>query len=343
MEAVFEESSATHRIEAMPLSHLSLELGHLYMEDFQQGLPRLTELFEGVAPWARTAEAVCGTGVAPGRPRISTCFLIDDYFQAFSTPAEVIPMILTAAGNAGLRIDYIAREACCVEAHDVPLAELVTGRLVASPPPGTTGSRPPVHETGWLSNGERSPELPLDEAMRPTVGWQPPSESGANRHSIFVDVELWADGPTETRLWSCPFLAAVWQLLRLGALRMRGRSVVRPQLMADAFPGEWKDLPPIIQLRPDATPFSAYRTFSVLGNRFLPIELSVRTILSQVDIEHSVREELAQRCAAEKLTLPEELVSRIEYAFVGSAWRGPAHIPGSVKLSAAQLPGSRKG
>ncbi|MDT5029287.1 MAG: hypothetical protein QOE61_5713, partial [Micromonosporaceae bacterium] len=131
VETVFEESSAAGRVASMPLSHLSIELGHLYMEDFAAGPRRLRELFDQVAPWVRTAQDVCAAGVAPQRPRVSTCFLIDDYFGAFGSPREVLPMVIDAATAAGLRIDYVAREASCVEAHDNPLADLVVARLVA--------------------------------------------------------------------------------------------------------------------------------------------------------------------------------------------------------------------
>ena len=324
--AVFEESSAIHRVAAMPLAHLSMELGHLYIEDFEQGPSRLNELFRAVAPWARTAEEVCASQVHPQRPRISTCYLIDDYFNAFSSPAEVLPMLIDTATAAGLRIDYIAREASCVEAHDIPLAQLVMARLVPDPPPGANGNRPPVRETGWLCNGVRSPQPALDEAMRPTVKWQPPSENAANRHSIFVDVELWAQRNGD-RQWSCPYLAAVWQLLRLGVLRMKGENVVRPQRWTNDFPLEWNDLPPIVQVKPDAAPFSAYRTFSILGTRFLPIEQAVRTILSQVDVEAGVQQELAQRLGREGLSLSAEVVGRIEYVFAGAPWKSANHTP----------------
>lgn len=318
--AVFDELSATTRTASMPLAHLSVELGHLYMEDFAEGPARLRELFRLTAPWARTAEQECAAGVGPQRPRTSTCFLIDDYFGAFSTPREVVPMVIEAAASAGLRIDYLVRESSCVEAHGIPLAELVTARLVADPPPGSNGSRPMAHEAGWLCNGVRSPRQPLDEAMRPSVPWQPPSENAAKRHSIFVDVELWNELPGG-RQWSCPFLAAVWQLLRLGALRMQGDSVVRPHQQDGDFPDQWADLPPIVQLNPTAAPFSAYRTFSVLAGRFLPVEQAVRTILSQVAVERGVRAEIAERSRAEGLSLPAEVVGRIEYAFAGTPWR----------------------
>jgi hypothetical protein len=156
--------------------------------------------------------------------------------------------------------------------------------------------------------------------MRPTVAWQPPSENAANRHSIFVDVELWNE-TSDGRQWSCPFLAAVWQLLRLGALRMKGESVVHPQPPPDNLPEQWRELAPIVQLNPTAPPFSAYRTFSVLAGRFMPIEQAVRTILSQVDVEPGVRAEIVKRGSAEGLSMPSELVERIEYAFAGTPWR----------------------
>ena len=77
-------------------------------------------------------------------------------------------------------------------------------------------------------------------------------------------------------------LAAVWQLMRLGLLRDQGRPVVTPQDWTDQrFPDSWDDLPPVIRLKPGAAAFAAYTTLSVLSPRFLPVELAVRTILSQ--------------------------------------------------------------
>ena len=40
-ETGFRETAAEPRTEAVPLAHLSLELGHLYMEDFEAGPERL--------------------------------------------------------------------------------------------------------------------------------------------------------------------------------------------------------------------------------------------------------------------------------------------------------------
>ncbi|GAB3882177.1 hypothetical protein GCM10029964_039520 [Kibdelosporangium lantanae] len=210
IDATFRETTADTKVEAVPLAHLSVELGHLYMEDFAAGPAALGAQLRRVAHWAGPASGFD----LPAKARVSTCFLIDDYFTPFSTPAEVLPVLLRAADDAGLRIDYLAREASCAYADGVPLANLVAERLTAVPSPGTNGSRPPALDIGWLSNGERSPVVAQGEAMRRTT-WAPPVEIDARNHSVFVDVELWSE-PGNGRLWSCAFLAAVWQLLRLG-------------------------------------------------------------------------------------------------------------------------------
>ncbi|OSC67144.1 hypothetical protein B5181_16305, partial [Streptomyces sp. 4F] len=225
-DAVFRETAAEPRNRSVPLAHLSLELGHLYMEDFEAGPQRLRSHFAEVRPWAEAARAAATARAGGKRARISTCFLIDDYFTRFSTPAEVVPMLLAEAERAGLSVDYLARESGCAVTGKVPVAEAVAGRIVESPPPGSYGLRPPAAQTGWLANGERSPVARAPQAMKPAVEWQPPKETAARRHSVFLDVELWSDDADGHRTWSCPFLAAVWQLARLGLLRNEGEAVL---------------------------------------------------------------------------------------------------------------------
>lgn len=311
----FGEVAAEPRIVALPLSHVSMELGHLYMEDFAGGRDALRHHFERVAPWAEALEHRYAALLGKRTPRISTCFLVDDYFTRFSTPAEVISDLVAAAESNNLRIDYLARESGCATAEGVALAELVVGRLVPEPTQGSNGSRPPVHEVGWLSNGERSGLGGFDEAMGPTPGWTPPQENSARRHSIFTDVELWDEG-TAGRTWSCAFLASVWQLLRLGLLRDGGNPVAQPhQSPTGELPESWDELPPILQLNPAAHPFSAYQTCSILPLRFLSVEHAVRTILSQVSISPDVLDQVARRSAAEGLAISTEVVDRCAYVF----------------------------
>jgi len=312
-EAAFREETAQRRVEEVPLSHLSVELGHLYMEDFAAGPDRLAAEFARVRPWARAATDAHLTAEGRG-PRISTCFLVDDYFTRFSSPAEVIPMLLDAARAHDLTIDYLVKESSCAESSGSPLAELVAARLTALPLPGANGARPPVLESGWLSNGQRSPGGSLREAMR-REDWRPPVEIGARNHSVFVDVELWREHEG-SRQWSCAYLATVWQLLRLGLLRDDGASVVRPAEIED-LPTAWDELPSIVQLNPTAAPFCAYRTFSVLPTRFLQVEQAVRVVLNQVALPADVLDQAERRSAREGIEVPRDVTKRINYVFFG--------------------------
>ena len=314
-DGVFVEQSATPVVRKVALAHLSIELGHLYMDDFAAGRPRLQAQFEAVRPWAAAARRACADELGQRPPRVSTCFLIDDYFTRFSTPRAVIGDLVAAAAEAGLEIDYVARESGCAVADGIDVATLVRQHLVAEPPEGDNGSRPPTAVTGWLSNGERGGAAPAS-AMAAPRAWRPPRQSAVQNHSIFVDIELW-DGPADQPHWSCPFLAAVWQLQRLGLIRHLGEPVGEPQRMSVAdVPAEWERMPAVVQLNPQAAPFRAYRTFSALAARFLPIELAVRTILGQVGVDATVAEQVVERAGAEGITLPGELVDRIRYAFL---------------------------
>lgn len=337
----FSEVTAEPRTVQVPLSHLSVELGHLYMEDFAEGPDYLRKQFGRVKPWADMAQNVLSGSYRTAR--VSTCFMIDDYFSRFSTPAEVLPKLLKAANDCSLTIDYLARESGCAQAAGIDLAELVQGRLVAEPAPGTNGTRPPVEETGWLCNGQRSPGSSTTggtEALRAVSPWRPPVENGFRNHSIFADIELWDRGPDGRgrKRWSCSFLAAVWQLLRLGLLRDEGKPVLQPEQPQsenqpekslgkspdnelqtppeDPFPDSWDELPALLQLRPGAAPFCAYQTLSVLSPRFLSVEFAVRTILERVGIDPDVQAQVLDRSTKEGVLLPREVVERVAYVFL---------------------------
>jgi hypothetical protein len=314
-DGVFTEESATPVVRRVALSHLSVELGHLYMDDFAGGRDRLVAQFRAVRPWVGTAIQACADELGSPAPRVSTCFLIDDYFTRFSTPRAVVGDLVAAAAEAGLTIDYVARESGCARADGVDLAMLVRQHLVAEPPEGDNGSRPPTAVSGWLSNGERGGEAP-GVAMAAPRAWQPPRQSAVQNHSIFVDIELW-NGPATDPRWSCPFLAAVWQLQRLGLIRHLGEPVAEPRLLGPAeLSDDWERMPAVVQLEAGASPFRAYRTFSALAARFLPIELAVRTVLGQVAVDATVAEQVRQRARAERIELPVEIVDRIRYAFL---------------------------
>ncbi|WP_395571472.1 SCO2522 family protein [Streptomyces sp. BK79] len=315
-DAVFRETAAEPRTQSVPLAHLSLELGHLYMEDFEAGPQRLRRHFAEVRTWAEAARTAATARAGGKRARISTCFLIDDYFTRFSTPADVVPMLLAEAERAGLTVDYLARESACAVTGTVPVAEAVAGRIVESPPPGSYGLRPPAAQTGWLANGERGPVARAPQAMKRAVAWEPPRETAARRHSVFLDVELWSDDADGHRTWSCPFLAAVWQLARLGLLRHEGEAVLVPRPhTTTGFPDTWDDLPALLRLNDRADPFCAYRTCSVLPTRFLPVEHAVRVILDQVEVDPGALAQVAERSGREHLAVPGPVADRVSYVY----------------------------
>ena len=328
----YMEETADPPMESVALAHVSLELGHLYMDDFRGGVAYLTHYFEMIAPWVAAAQQTIARQLHGKTPRVSTCFLVDDYFSQLESPEKIIRMIREAAEHSHLSIDYLARESGCAHSGRVDLAKLLMDYLVPEPLPNSNGSLPPMDQIGWLSNGERTPDFhgqrpPATETgwlsnhdRTPEVGgvpamtdtkWRPPSQSAPNRHAIFMDVEL-SDG----KQWSCAYLAAVWQCLRLGLLRKEGRQVVHPMKMAEPYPALWTDLPPVVQLTENPKPFCAYRTMSILGSRFLEIEAATRVILGQVGVPPAVAEQLKDRAIGERYKLPAKLLDRIDYYFI---------------------------
>ena len=322
-------ATAEGGIQAVPLAHLSVELGHLYLDDGGYGPEQLRSHFRQVAPWAAAAREICAAALPQAvQPRISTCFLVDDYLTSIDSPAVVIPELVQAAGESGLEIDYLARESGCVDAGGVPLANLMEARIVADPPPGTTGLRPPPTESGWLTNGQRSPGATAVVAMEPIARWAPPRENAARRHSVFVDVELWDERLRPgVRTWSCASLAAVWQLLRLGLLRDRGARVAVPRGLTGDLPDRWERLPAVIQLNPRAAPFHGYRCMSIIAGRYLSVEHAVRTILSQVAVDPRATRQICERGRREGLSVPAEAIERLDYVFTGGSARSAPPRP----------------
>ncbi|MGX4655696.1 SCO2522 family protein [Micromonospora sp. SCSIO 07396] len=313
----FREAAAVGRTESVAYAHLSVELGHFYAEDFGAGCQELRDRFARIAEWSAMIPALANRGLTAGRqPRISTCFMVDDYFHRFGTPREVIAQVQGAAAAQGLVLDYVARESSFARHDGVELARMVVDNLVVEPPRNTTGSRPPLSESGWLSNGMRSPGHVDAPAMTLPRPWSPPVQSGDPRHSIFVDVELWS-GESNARVWACALLASVWQMARLGVLRHRGETLVQPHLLTGELPDSWDALPAVVQLNPAAAPFCAYRTLTLMDTQYLPVELAVRTILGQVAVPPAIAQQIISRAGGEGLRLPDELVDRLSYVFIG--------------------------
>ncbi|MEU2178254.1 SCO2522 family protein [Nocardia sp. NPDC019219] len=324
----YSEATEEPRIASIPLSHLSIEVGHFYPNDITSDIERVGAEFRRIVPLVAAFVESAKVQYGPNA-RVSTCYLIDDYFQPDTDPSAILAKLLAAAEESGLVIDYLARESGCWRAarfvdgvafgEPIPVAELVAARIVAEPAPPSTGRRPPTAESGWLCNGRRSSEDERGQAMRQR-SYQPPEEFGRREHSIFLDVELWSkhvvDGVTVTR-WSCPFLAAVWHLLRLGMLRYHGEAVVDPQPWhrEDRTPRRWHDIPPVVQLNPAAAPFAAYKTLSMLPKRYIGIEHAVRLVLDHLGLDDDVLEQIIGRGAEEvpPVPVPRQVSERLSH------------------------------
>jgi hypothetical protein len=340
VDVVFREARQEVSVEKVPLSHLSIEVGHLYREDMQGSNEKLRELFKQATPWVTTAIEAAGAR-HEGRARVSTCFLFDDYgpfdTRKTASPRDAVTMLAETAEAEGIPLDYVVRESGCVLSTDIPrapdfdrvtLAEIVRGQLVAEPDEGDNGLRPPTSVSGWLSNGRRSPQQGNTAAMAQSA-WGPPEERGRRRHSVFLDTELWTD-PEESRVgeqtpvereWSCAFLAAVWHLLRLGLLRNEGKAVAKAYLWnpeIEEWPDDWADMPTVIQLNRDAQPFAAYRAMSVLPHGYLETEHAARVILKHFNHDETVVEEAVARAEREGVVLPKSSVDRLSHVFIDS-------------------------
>jgi len=329
--AGYTEATEDTKVDNVALSHVSIEVGHFYMDHLINGEDRIRAQFEEVGAVVEGLVVAAKRRFGPAA-RISTCFLIDDYFRPDTVPGPILDRLLTIAGECGVTIDYLAREAACwempvcrdglVTEESVALAELVAARIVAEPPRNSNGGRPPTAESGWLCNGARASDSEPAQAMHP-MPYAPAEELGKRNHSIFLDVEMWSkqtrkvNGVTETYTkWSCPFLASVWQLLRLGMIRDRGAAVVDPQpwrVGTDPWPQQWWDMPGVLKLTDTTAPFAAYRSQSVLPHRYLGIEHAVKVILDHIDIDGEIVGQVVARGEAEGLEVPRLVTDRISH------------------------------
>jgi len=122
--------------------------------------------------------------------------------------------------------------------------------------------------------------------------------------------------------WSCPYLASIWQLVRLGLLRFNGKKVIEPvQWPKDkAWPEHWRELPAVIQLNPSAKPFAAYTAFSILPERYVGIEHSVRMILEHIALDEDVIDQTIERAAAaDGITLSRLATERIGHLLLNGS------------------------
>ncbi|HSW75164.1 MAG TPA: hypothetical protein VLG16_04855 [Candidatus Saccharimonadales bacterium] len=253
-------------IESIPFierAGLSIEPGHYYANAFSRNAtPPLADRFASTRLWVETAESELKQDTGE---EASTVFLIDDYTCNFK-PQRIIPQIRDAAEQSGLRIDYLAREAACV-----PLAGFILGQLDIT--------------------DNFTKELGITRQFQGTL-------EGAGRWDTW-DGRLQFGGDLYYKHakneWACAHLASVWQLLRLGVLRHPDFD--KPFLLDGELPPwkKWDEVPGLIQLNPDAAPFQARETFSILPKAYIGVENLVKKIIANLALPNEASLPVDQR------------------------------------------------
>jgi hypothetical protein len=278
---------------------LSVEVAHTYLGGATPEQLRRTAFVA-----ATYVKPVVASYQERGRT-VSTCVLIDDYFGSSDemSSTEAAEVTVSACAKAGLTVHHIVREAACAET-----VEQLIERIRPEPEPDVGTQFEPLEKVGWLANGARSlrqrPSIrvagePPDPNERVALA---PSSFGRRQHTIFLDVELWSQRPDTTRLYSCPLLAAWWQMVRLGMLRNSGGRPIAPTDTTSLS---------------DAPPLAARRTLTVLDPAFLEVEHAVRSILSQVDLPADWKRSLQ---TSRTPATPTTHLERIAYMFIADSF-----------------------
>ena len=301
---------------------LSIEVGHLYLRD----LARLDD-----SKWRDFVRSRILSGLASVAPTIkryyrhkrsvSIVVLIDDYFSddgsspdrndvasAVQEVADDVQQRLDSkfrnrhSWRRPLSIDYISFESSLASSVDrlynrIFLSDEVSG--------------------SWLSNGQDG-RPSSSERHGALIGISDIETVGREKgqtgrpHAIHVDVELFSE-PSKVRndlvqrIWSCPILAAWWQLVRLGIFRDEAGLPEMPEGTIAL------DMSKEVSKSNSCPPFFGKRTLTVLSPEFLEVEMAVRTILGRVRLIDGERRDLR---VDKRLPSAAEHLNRIAYVLV---------------------------
>jgi hypothetical protein len=286
----------------LEMAHLSVEIAHVYLGELTEKTAS-----DAVAAAIDRVSPVVDRMIKDHGRTVSTCILIDDYFESKGpTPEQAVGIFRNVAARAGFRLDWIAFEADCAVAADYFFDNLYPQPIFGESSHGELYGEPNrLSRSGqsWISNGDPTRETKAPRSRR-FLGEEAKYLPGKVRPeiatSIALDVEIAKAEPQSddsALLWSCPFLAACWQLIRLGCWREPSGGMLAPKRLLAV-----SDLPP---------PFFARRTLSHLPSRYLRVEHAVQVILAQLAIDDRARMEIDPH------TKQFEIREYIEYAFGG--------------------------
>lgn len=252
---------------------ISVELTHLYLRDIDEDPSIVERALDSALFWLKP---ILHNFESRGQT-VGTCVLIDDYFiksDLVVDPEKVAELFRNACEKADVPLDHIVFEKACADT-----VETMLGLIVEEPRPGA-GSRGGARDNlrparDWLSNGDAMRLTYSPAEGRLGQDWfngEQRQLEPKNTHAVFLDVQLYDESDGDRR-YSCPALAAWWQLIRLGLDRNSDGA---------------KRIPAGTQSRDGARPLFGKRTLTLLPPQFIEIEHAVNNILRQVAIPHSL-------------------------------------------------------
>lgn len=295
--------------DARPIADISLELAHVHSGSAVADAAARDEI-RREAVFVRPLL----TAFKDQNLVVSTCALIDDTGTSAESAGAMRSLIDSVCREEGITIDYFVDESSCADTlttldpYFYPEVPPDSEGLLGTPKHVPTVD-PVIANERWLENGEPGRDHPLPEPLRLPVRRSEEPEAdpeqqravgsrGTRTHAIHIDIELWSQqrrrGLPGPIVWSLPMLASWWQLLRLGAPTMHGGTPLAPE-----------------PSNPEAAPFCAYSTLTVLPTDFLSVEHAVRTVLGRV----AIPDEWLAPSRTGEATGPLEHLNRISYLF----------------------------
>jgi hypothetical protein len=282
----------------------------------------------------------------------STVILVDDYFGDPTVRERQAVAVLDACAERDVTVDHVVYESSCAA-----VADRVVGRIADDPRPGdgaamteSLSDSAASRDSAWLSSLGRRRLAPgqgiprrgdsgsllsrVAPAPGPDGDVQPVPHRGAKSirgyHEINLEVQLYdgavGNGGGEGK-WSCPLLAACWQLLRLGVLQDGDGTPLQPALAELDHPA----------LSTDPAPFAGRATLTLLSPGMLQVEHAVRLILGRLELAPNAVRQLRRSAEDEGRRPADVVLDRIAYGFI------PVRYPRDAFGTAALLRAVRDG
>lgn len=249
---------------------ISFESLHLYAGDpnFQK------QLESGASLAAKWHTAL--TDVYSSATLVNKVF-VDDYSETKQMPSreEIIAAVRENYEQAGVALDYIVFESDCAATTN-----FIRERIIREPQE-SEGSFSPFENFRYDDLNEHLNFEYVDRRLNPDSRDAKRRGFSAKirevRNDVGISVRLGrkaSGGGTPTTIWSCPTVAAWWQLIRLGVLE----DIDAPNENC-APKGSWS------RQHRSLPEFACHRTISLLAPSYIGVEHAVRTILSNMLIE----------------------------------------------------------